>query len=56
MNIAIAGPSAVEGFYEVWNFDIGEARNYSFEKTVRLTHLITGETYTGEEVRAALKR
>jgi hypothetical protein len=55
VNIAIAGLSSVEDFFEVWNFDIGEVRNYWFEKTVRITHLETGETFTGEELAAALR-
>lgn len=55
VQIAISGPSSVPGFYEVWNFDIGEVRNYAFRKTVRIVHLKTGETFTGEEVRRSLE-
>lgn len=54
VNIAIAGLSNVEGFFEVWNFDIGELRNYSFAKTVRVTHIQTGEIFTGAELEASL--
>ena len=55
VNIALAGPSSIEGFYEAWNFDIGEARNYKLAKTVRLTHLETGQVFSREDLEAALK-
>jgi hypothetical protein len=55
VNITIAGLSNVEGFFEVWNFDIGEVRNYSFAKTVCVTHLQTGEVFTGAELEASLR-
>ena len=54
VNIGLVGLSAVLGFYEVWNFDIGEARNYSFAKTIRLTSLVTGDTYSREELLEAM--
>src|SRR5262249_39791028 len=56
VNIALAGLSSIgEGFYEVWNFDIGEVRNYLFAKTVRVTHIDSGEVYTCEEFERALR-
>lgn len=54
VNIAIAGLSYVDGFFEVWNFDIDEVRCYAFRKTVRITHLKTGEVFNGEELEASL--
>ena len=54
-NVAFAGLSAVEGFYEVWNFDISEVRQYSFERTVRLTHVETGEVFSPAELEAGLR-
>lgn len=56
VNIAIIGLSSVEGFFEVWNFDINEARNYSFAKTKRIVHLTTGETFSSAELRGSLTR
>ena len=50
VNIAIVGNSLTGGFFEAWNFDIGEMRNYSFKKTVCIVHLQTGESFTGSEV------
>ncbi|MEJ6006166.1 hypothetical protein WG899_11450 [Paucibacter sp. AS339] len=47
--MSIVGLSTVEGFYEVWNFDIDEMRSYKFEKTVRATHLASGETFDTKE-------
>lgn len=55
VRIAIAGLSSVEGFFEAWNFDIGEVRNYAFAKSVRITHLQTGEVFTGTELEASLR-
>jgi hypothetical protein len=56
VNIALAGLSSIdEGCYEVWNFDIGEVRNYLFARTVRVTRIDTGETYSGEEFERALR-
>lgn len=54
VNIAISGLSEVTGFYITWNFDIDELRNYAFHKTVSITHLETGESFTGEELCASL--
>ena len=54
VNIAIVGNSRTEGFFEAWNFDIGEMRNYSFKKIVRIVHLQTGEPFTGSEVKEYL--
>ena len=54
VNIAVLGFSAVEGFYEVWNFDIGQLRSYSFAKTQKLVHLDSGETFTGAELKDLL--
>lgn len=54
VNIAVLGFSAVQGFYEVWNFDIGKLRSYSFGKTQELVHLDSGETFTGEELEKLL--
>lgn len=51
VNIAIVGNSLTEGFFEAWNFDIGEMRNYSFKKTVCIIHLETGGAFTGSEVK-----
>jgi len=56
VDIAISGLSSTPGFYETWNFDIGEVRNYAFGKTVRITHLETGEIFTGEELQKALQQ
>jgi hypothetical protein len=56
INIAIIGLSLAQGFYEVWNFDIGEARNYSFSKTHRIVDLKTGQEFTGQELRDSLAR
>ncbi|MEC4722846.1 hypothetical protein RY831_27170 [Noviherbaspirillum sp. CPCC 100848] len=55
VQIAIAGLSAMEGFYEVWNFDTGQARNYAFHKTARITHIGTGNVFTGEELEKLLR-
>ena len=55
VRIAICGVSAVDGFYDVWNFDINEFRSYAFRKTVRVTHLETGEVFTGAELEASLR-
>jgi hypothetical protein len=54
VNIAVLGFSAVKGFYEVWNFDMGKLRSYSFVKTQKLVHLDSGETFTGEELEKLL--
>jgi hypothetical protein len=56
VNIAIVGLSPVEGFYQTWNFDIGELRNYSFAKTKRIVHLTTGEVFTGVELWDSLSK
>jgi hypothetical protein len=53
VNITIAGLSDQRGFFEVWNHDIGEVRNYAFHKTVRLTSLKSGKQFSGEDVRTA---
>ncbi len=55
INIAIVGLSDVDGFYEAWNFDIGELRSYSFAKTVTATHIATGETFNSEEFQKGLR-
>jgi hypothetical protein len=47
VSIAIIGPSSIIGFYEVWNFDSNEVRNYSFAKTKRIVHLTTGQVFIG---------
>lgn len=56
VNIAILGLSAVNGFYEVWNFDLNEARNYSFAKTKKIVHLGTSEEFTGLEIHEFLTK
>lgn len=55
VKIAISGLSAAAGFFEAWNFDISEVRNYAFSKTVRIKHLTTGDVFTGEELQTALQ-
>jgi hypothetical protein len=56
VNIAFVGLSLVEGFYEAWNFDMGKLRSYSFTKTHRIVHLVSGEIFTGEELRGLLPK
>jgi hypothetical protein len=56
VNIAIIGLSSIKGFYEAWNFDINEVRNYSFAKTKRIVHLTTGEIFTGAELQESLTK
>lgn len=54
VSIAFVGLSAVAGFYEVWNFDMGKLRSYSFAKTQKLVHLDSDQTFTGEELEKLL--
>lgn len=56
VRIAIGGLSARKGYFEAWNFDSGKMRNYAFERTARITHLESGEVFTGEELKDALDR
>ncbi|WP_293403189.1 hypothetical protein [Polaromonas sp.] len=53
--IGIIGLSAVPGFYEVWNYDINAMRSYAFRKTVSITQLDTGESYTAEDLEKVLQ-
>lgn len=55
VSIAFVGLSLTEGFYEVWNFDTDKLRSYSFKKTHRVVHLISGEIFTGEELISVLR-
>lgn len=55
VHIAIAGMSAVEGFYEAWNYDISQVRNYAFAKTMQVTDLETGDVLSGPEFERALR-
>ena len=55
MRVGISGLSSVEGFYEVWNYDINELRCYAFRKTVRVSHMETGEEFSGPDFEAALR-
>lgn len=55
IRLALIGLSNVDGFYEAWNFDIGEVRNYRFDKTVLVTHLETGETFNTVEFEDAVR-
>jgi hypothetical protein len=55
INLALIGLSSIEGFYEAWNFDIGELRSYKFTKTIRATHLSTGEAFNAEEFEAGVR-
>ncbi len=54
VNIALAGLSSIKGFYTTWNFDIGERRDYRFDKTVQIVHLRTGVMLTGAELEVDL--
>jgi hypothetical protein len=54
VNISLAGLSEIQGFYTTWNFDIGERRDYRFDKTVQIVHLVTGEILTGKALEASL--
>lgn len=54
VNIALAGLSHVPGYFEAWNFDINELRNYAFDKTVCIVDLTDGYRLTGEKLRADL--
>lgn len=55
INLALIGLSSIEGYYETWNFDIGEFRSYKFAKTVRVTHLRTEQTFNTEEFEAGVR-
>ncbi|WP_375577100.1 hypothetical protein [Paracidovorax oryzae] len=50
VNVTFAGLSAVAGFVEVWNYDIGQMRSYGFHKIVLITDIKTGETHTGADL------
>jgi hypothetical protein len=52
--VAISGLSTVDGYFEAWNFDLNELRNYSFSKTVKIVHMKTGEEITGMELKKDL--
>lgn len=54
VNVALTGCATVEGFFEAWNFDTNKLRNYRFDKTVSVTRLLDGSTFTGAELQWAL--
>lgn len=54
VSITLIGASHVDGFYEAWNYDIGEVRHYRFDKTVRLVDVRTGTEHSSDEIREAI--
>lgn len=50
INVTFSGLSSTRGYIEVWNFDIGQLRNYAFNKIMRVTDLNTDEWCTGQEL------
>lgn len=55
VKISIAGLSEVAGFFEVWNYDIGQVRSYAFAKTVEVVHIQSGESFSGTDFEEALR-
>jgi hypothetical protein len=52
--IALSGAHDSEGFYEAWNFDLQEVRNYAFKKTKKLVQIDNGTEISGDELMRAL--
>ena len=50
VNICIIGLSLEDGYVEVWNYDIDQARNYAFHKIVKITDIRSCEIFTGLEL------
>ena len=50
INASFSGLSMETGFVEVWNYDIGEVRNYAFHKISSVTCIEDGKIHSGYEL------